>query len=480
MARRKDFVAAIDGLTLDDGVAAPLDEVWLTAERAHIRGCPNVTLQRFKRFESDERIASAPAWQRYLSAHRRCFAHLQMGQYGLVSRSLAEAEAALAKSPELQFYRADLDVLHAYLFELQGDFHRAYARIALAHESATSDQNWHRAITTASDAGRIALILQEPTKARDWYAIAETLAERHGSLSTRLAVQERLAALWKTIGRQADAARLYASVIAGCSDGSSPATLEAALTGRADLSFAEGDFASAEADYRSALAICESHDMRRHAIYPLKDLARLCLARDGDGDSDEARELFSRAVDIVFALEPSQPLHFMQLAEDILREPRFLGASLSSRTKDDLVATLSMVRELSRIQPYQQAARRHANAAAIRRLISLLQAIRSPTIRLASCVVRPLAQTVVSSSDAKVRRITSAQLEVLTYLLALPLHSASLLELEHDLNLRSPEATQKRVDRLRDAIGDDLQVATRGAICYYTVRTGLPDLRAKS
>jgi hypothetical protein len=217
-------------------------------------------------------------------------------------------------------------------------------------------------------------------------------------------------------------------------------------------------------------------------VYPLKDLARLHLERGHDGDLEKAREFFGRAMALIVSLDPPQAILYRQLADDLLREPRYLSKRMLYSTREKLEKALHRVVELTGPHPYQQAFRLKDFHRAVADLVLQLRNLQEPEIQLASHLVRPQSGTVCDLSTGEaVSKIRRSEVELLRYLLdrqADGQHEARSYDVKHDLKgIRSLEAARKRIGRLRDAIGEDLIEVRRGNQRYYRVRTPLPGLR---
>jgi hypothetical protein len=246
--------------------------------------------------------------------------------------------------------------------------------------------------------------------------------------------------------------------------------------GRADLRFARGDLSGAELDFRAALAIAEQVGMKRMMIYPLKDLARLHLERDTNGDLEQAREYFARAMGLIVSLEPPQPILYRQLAEDLLRDSRYLSKTLRSAPREKLEKSLRRLVELTGPHPYQHAFRVKDFERAVADLVLQLRDLQEPEIRLANCLVRPQSGTVLHLKSGEIRKIQRAQVQLLRYLVDRAMKGrpgVPSADIKHDLKMAGDEliAIQKRLDRLGAAIGEDLVMKFRGkSRPVYSVR----------
>lgn len=480
-ARRGDWDAVMhlaSSLPVDEPVGASADELWVRAEAAYQRGEYTDAMRLFTAFERHGGAKRAPAWQQYGSAHRRCFMLHQQGRYVEMGKALEELQRLLRDYPVLVKHGADVEALMAHKFEMEGDYERARARMLEAHRRATEAENWRRAATTASDVGRITAILPrpDPDGALEWQARARELALRINAPRLVRTFDERRAGVLKTLGRYEEAGPIYEAVIAGCLKEPMPATLEAAYMGRADLRVAKGDMTGAEADFRAALAIAEKVGMKRMMIYPLKDLARLHLERGGNGDPEKAREYFARAMALIVSLEPPQPILYRQLAEDVLRDPRYLSKPLRTAPREKLERTLRRMVELTGPHPYQHAFRVKDFERVVADLVLQLRNLQEPEIRLGNCLVRPQSGTVLHLKSGEIRKIQRAQVQLLRYLVERAVngrHGAPSVDIKHDLKMPGDDLTaiQKRLDRLGEAIGEDLVMKFRGkSRPVYSVR----------
>lgn len=474
-----DAVLRLAGtLPVEEPADASADELWVRAEAAYQRGEYTDAMRLFTAFDRHSSGSSAPLWQQYGSAHRRCFMLHQQGRYVEMGRALEELQRLLRDHAVLAAQGADVEALVAHRFELEGDFERARARMLEAHRRALEAENWRRAATTASDVGRLTAILPrpDPDGALEWQGRARELAIRIKAPRLVRTFDERRAGILKTLGRYDEAAAIYEEVIAGCLKDPMPATLEAAYMGRADLRVTRGDLTGADADFREALAIAEKVGMKRMSIYPLKDLARLHLERGAQGDLDRAHEYFARAMALIVSLEPPQPILYRQLAEDVLREPRYLSKPLRTAPRERLEKTLRRVVELTGPHPYQHAFRVKDFERVVAELVQQLRNIQEPEIRLASYVVRPQSGTVCDrQTGERVKKIRASEVELLRYLLGRQERGkpeARSYDIQHDLKLvLSLGAAQKRLDRLGEAIEEDLAMRRAGNQRYYRIRT---------
>jgi tetratricopeptide (TPR) repeat protein len=451
------------------------DELWVRAEGAYQRGEYTDALRLFGAFERHSAARRAPAWQIYTSYHHRAFMLHQQARFAEGGQALEELQRLIQKSPKLASRGADVEALFAHRYELEGDFERARARMVEAHRRAIETEQWRRAATTASDVGRLSAVLE-------WQRRARELALPLNAPRLVRTIDERRAGVLKTLGKLNEAAAIYEAVIAGCLEEPMPGTLHAAYMGRADLRFARGDLRGAEEDFRAALAIAEQMSMKRMMVYPLKDLARLHLERGHEGDLEKAREFFGRAMALIVSLDPPQAILYRQLAEDLLREPRYLSKRMLYSTREKLEKALHRVVELTGPHPYQQAFRLKDFQRAVADLVLQLRNLQEPEIQLASHLVRPQSGTVCDLSTGEaISKIRRSEVELLRYLLdrqADGQHEARSYDVKHDLKgLRSLEAARKRIGRLRGAIGEDLIEVRRGNQRYYRVRTPLPRLR---
>jgi tetratricopeptide (TPR) repeat protein len=480
-ARRGDSDAVLrlaSTLPADEPAGASADELWVRAEAAYQRGEYTDAMRLFSAFERHGGAKRAPAWQRYGSTHRRCFILHQQGRYVEMGKALEELQRFLRDHPVLAEHGADVEALMAHRFEMEGDYERARARMLEAHRRATEAENWGRAATTASDVGRITAILPrpDPDGALEWQAHARELALRINAPRLVRTFDERRASILKTLGRYDEAGAIYEEVIAGCLKEPMPATLEAAYMGRADLRVARGDLAGAESDFRAALAIAEQAGMKRMMIYPLKDLARLHLERGGNGDLERARDYFARAMGLIVSLEPPQPILYRQLAEDVLRDPRYLSKPLRTVPREKLEKSLRRLVELTGPHPYQHAFRVKDFERAVTDLVLQLRNLQEPEIRLANCLVRPQSGTVLHLKSGEIRKIQRAQVQLLHYLVDRTMNGRTgvpSVDIKHDLKMAGDNLTaiQKRLDRLGEAIGEDLVMKFRGkSRPVYSVR----------
>jgi tetratricopeptide (TPR) repeat protein len=462
-------------LPADEPAGASADELWVRAEAAYQRGEYTQAMRLFVTFERHSGAKRAPAWQRYASCHRRAFMLHQEARYPEASKALEEIQRLIQSTPALADRAADVEALISHRYELEGDYERARARMLEAHRRAVETEQWRRAATTASDIGRLSAVLEHPDEALDWQRRARELAVQVKAPRLVRTIDERRAGVLKILGKLDEAAALYEAVIAGCLEEPMPATLHAAYMGRADLRFARGDLSGAEEDFRAALAIAEQMPMRRMKIYPLKDLARLHLERGADGDLEKAREYFGRAMALIVSLDPPQAILYRQLAEDLLREPRYLSKRMAYPVRERLEKALQRVVELTGPHPYQQAFRLKDFQRALADLVLQLRNLQEPEIRLATCVVKPQSGIVCDLSTGEtVRKIRRSEVALLRYLLQRQTDDegdASSYDIKDGIKgIRTLEAARKRIARLRSAIGDDLTEVRRGNQRYYRVR----------
>jgi hypothetical protein len=109
-------------------------------------------------------------------------------------------------------------------------------------------------------------------------------------------------------------------------------------------------------------------------------------------------------------------------------------------------------------------------------LVQQLRNLQEPEIRLAHCLVRPQSATVCDlQTGERVRKIRASEVELLRYLLGRQesgQSEARSYDIKHDLKrIPSLGAAQKRLDRLGDALAEDLVIRRAGNQRYYRVRT---------
>jgi len=467
--RRAALIASLSHLHLRDDDGAPIDEIWLAGEMLYQQGSLPEALALLDRYDEDPRSRRAPSWQLYMASHRRSVIYLRMGNIAGSAKALEDAESRLGASPTLSSRKPDLDALRAHLVELRGDFEGARALLERAHTLATSHAYWHRATTIASDLGRILGVLGRPADALEWLDVARRNLKRSPDRRVEQTIDLRFGMLLTLQEKHKEALVVYNRVIKEAQ--SHPAAvgiLVDTLGRRADVKRKLGQHQQAEKDLRLALETSSSRHSVRQEIYLHIDLAALLLEVNEGTREHLAQAEFAVALRLALGMHPPQSLILSQLAERILREPRLLGSRrLRSDIRDDMKECLLRLRSLTRSHMYQQTTHDQGARRALRSLVEILMYLDEPEMHLASCVVMPLAGKVKAADGFQ--QIDRAQLLALREIMQAPEEGITSSQLADRLDI-SLDAANKRIGRLRNAVGSDLVVRRRGNTRLYSVR----------
>jgi tetratricopeptide (TPR) repeat protein len=465
--RSKDLHALLSGVVLRVDGAAPRDELWLAAEISYRGSRYAEALELFRAFAARPGSTHAPAWQRYLAAHRRSFSALQLGRGRDAQAALDEGQQVIDHAPELARYQADLDAMRAHLAELRGDFEGAVALFERAYASAVEHGNPDRARTVASDLGRVALILKRASDGLRWFKTARDVP---GSPSEHvlqtIALREAIAHDMQ--GLRVQALHELSSLIAACS-GRGELAVDA-LPRRADVYRELGRLAEAERDLVQAIAAAREGALVRHELYAHKDLA--ALHHELHRSNDAARE-FRTAIELALALDPPSLLTLEQLLADVLETPALVNADpLPARQREEMERLIGRLHEAAGESAYQRGTRRlvrtRVEAAAVRALSRFL----GQRVALLTCTVDVSRGIVHGAQGAK--RLTTAELAVLRVLLSSPDEATSAAigtRLDHSL-----QAVEKTLSRMRPKLYGSLKTQRRGrmAAVHYLAHAKAP------
>jgi tetratricopeptide (TPR) repeat protein len=473
--RRDSLRALLDELKPRGASDAPLDERWLAAEAAYLRRDYAGALDLFERFDRDSRDLGPPSWQRYLSAHRRAFASLQLGHIATTVTALDDAEAVLRSSPELSSRHSDLIAMRGHLDELRGDFEAARASFELAHAAALEHGDPGRAMTSASDLGRVYGILGRPADGLAWLRRAEEEGAGVASALVSTTVQLRRAVLLAALGHARESLAILDDIVDRAHADGGPELLVDALARRADVWRILAQRHQAEADLLEAIRRGSAAKLVRHELYARKDLASFYVERAAVGDQTRAAAEFAEAIRLAGTLIPPPPLVLMQLAENALAAPVLVGrASLPSGLRGNLESALEAARRASAPAMYQRHERSQAFERAIGRLSALLATLDDERIKLATHVVLPRAGRVLPEVG-EARRINAAEIATLRLLRDEPM---TIQALSQRLG-KSMQAVSKSVMRLRSAIESDLLVTRVGQERRYSLQMPNVDARLR-
>jgi tetratricopeptide (TPR) repeat protein len=465
--RRDELLKVLQGVQLNDGPDASFDERWLAAERAYGIGDYAGALTRFSALEHDPASANAPAWQQFLSWHRRSFASLKVGDVRQARDAVCNAERVLHGAPELQARKATVEAMWAHLFEKENDFEGALARFRLAYRDALSVDDWGRAATAASDVARVLGVLGRPDDAMRWLDLALAARREHPDRLGELTIQFRRGMLHAMLGRVQDALNAYTTVIdAAAGDDATQDVLMDALAQRADLLLRERRFDHARADRLRALRIAKARKLREAIIFNYANLALLYSTRGKPGDSDRARAAFERALRSALDLTSPQPFVFLQLGRDILNNRDLAPQYAAMRGRlDDAVQRLET---LTRPSLYFQANRAQQRERAAAWLVGVLRDGSDPPVTLATSTINMRSGTVTRRNG--ITRLNPAEREVLRVLLGHKSTGLSVEAIAQELAERTPEAIRKSLSRIRGAVDGDLVVTREGNRRLYSVR----------
>jgi tetratricopeptide (TPR) repeat protein len=473
--RRDALRALLDELKPRAASDAPLDERWLAAEAAYLRRDYAGALDLFERFDRDSRDLGPPSWQRYSSAHRRAFSSLQLGRIATTVAAIDDAEAILRCSPELSSRHSDLIAMRGHLHELRGDFESARASFELAHAAALEHGDPGRAMTSASDLGRVYGILGRPADGLAWLRRAEEEGSRVASALASTTVHLRRAVLLAALGHARESLAILDDIVDRAHADGGPELLVDALARRADVWRILAQRGRAEADLLEAIRRASAAKLVRHELYARKDLASFYVERAAVGDQTRAAAEFTEAIRLAGALIPPPPLVLMQLAETALAAPALVGrATLPSGLRGHLESALEAARRASAPTLYQRYERSQAFERAIGRLSGLLVTLVEERIELATHVVLPRAGRVLPEVG-EARRINAAEIAALRLLRDEPL---TIQALSQRLG-KSMQAASKSVMRLRSAIESDLLVTRVGQERRYSLRIPNVDSRLR-
>jgi tetratricopeptide (TPR) repeat protein len=463
--RRDDLRALLNEVTPCTGRDAKRDEWWLAAEAAYLQGDYVGTIDLFERFDHDSRGPKAPPWQRYLSAHRRAFASLQLGRIAMTAVAIDEADEILRSSPELTSGYADLTAMRGHLHELRGDFESARASFELAYASALRSGDANRAMTTASDLGRVFGILGRPADGLMWLRRAEEESAHASNAGALTTIRLRRAMLLAALGQSREALGILGEVLVRAQENGGRELLVDALAARADVWRTLAQGRKAEHDLLEAIRLASAAGLVRHELRAHRDLASLYAEQAAVGDETRAAAEFAEAIRLAAALVPPQPLVLMQLAESALTVPALVGRpTLPSGLRGDLESALESARRGSVSSIYQRRERSRAFERANGRLSALLMTLADERIALATHVVLPRAGRVLSTAG-EARHINAAEIATLQLLRDGPLTIQALSERLG----KSMQAASKSVMRLRSAIENDLVVTRVGQERRYSL-----------
>jgi tetratricopeptide (TPR) repeat protein len=443
------------------------EELFLAAEAAYQRGRYPEAIDLFQQFAALPRREALPNWQRYIAAHRRSFAAIELGAFAEARTALRQAEEILESDQALEARRSDLRALRGHFLEYQGDFEGARAAFILAYDHAVAHSHWQRATTAASDLGRIYGIIGRPADGRSWLDRASDAANRTATAKYVLeTIDLRRALLLAAMAIEPEALAVYNRILAD-------PRVEGALyidtrMRRADLHRVRGRFDDAEADLRAALDAATERHLRRHRVYCHKDLASLLIER---GNEAGAAAEFGEALRDALALVPPPLLILIQLGDDALTEPRLTGrAALPPAMREQLPRVLNRLKELKSTSIYQKATRDRARERAGQELMNLLTKLASEDmIILAHCRVRTGAGRVEREGE-KTTHIGPGETATLRCLLDTGPEglTTNQLAIRRDVTLA---AATKSLNRLRQAIGKDLTIRRRGPTRLYAVHS---------
>lgn len=451
--RLKDLGAVLAKVALRDDAGAPTDELWLAAELAYRESRYADAITLFHRFDAHPNALESPPWQRYLSAHRKSFAALQLGRARDAQKALNEAQRILLATPDLRSHGADLDAMRAHLAELRGDFETAWVLFEQAYNDALLCKNWGRARTVASDLGRVAMIAKRLLDGLKWLRAAR-LVPGEARAGVLLTLRLREAILQAMLGHHGEALSGFSAVVGARQ--SRGELLADALARRADLYRQLGRSREAKRDLMEAMRIAHSRGLSRHELYAHKDLAALQLDVHED---DEAVSQFRKAIQLGLSMDPPPLLSLRHLLEDVLEDPRLIGrAKLTSGTREGIVRLLKRVDDVAGESAYQRGTRSGARVRVASEAGAALAKFVGEQVELASCTVNMSTGAV---SRALVRRILAAtDLAVLRLVLARPDGMSSKV-LAEKLD-KSPAAVDQATSRLRAKLGGSLVTVRRG------------------
>lgn len=456
---RDQVLVLTDGLSLGDP-GAPIDERWLAAERAYLRGEYPNTLKLFEALESDPEYSGLPPWQRFQALHRRSYSSLKVGDYEGSRRFIDDADLLRLGELSLASREADVTALRAHLAELMDDFVSARAHMKSAYESAIANQAWERAATTAADLVRISGIVGEPVEGLEWVKKTRETLLRKPNERVERTLRLREGMMYTLLGRDNEASDIFAKLVEEAEAASgTPELLVDALGRRADLHRRHGRYDEAEADLRHAIALADEKSLRRETVYLELDFATLCLQWPSS-DTTLAFEHFMRSVRFLEFLSPAPRRVLRQLAEVVVGEPLLVGRTrLPASIASELRSALRSIEEIGEPTVYQRGDREHRIAAAYEQVRRVLMSIVGPVVRLRSRGELHLDSGKVVRSGRFVQ-LQPAQVRLLRLMIdrGLPL---TIDELSTGLD-DSGSAVQKNLERIKKALGSDLEVEGGG------------------
>ena len=466
--RRGEFLRLVQDLE-PAAAGASADQLWLLGQREYWRGAYPEAIRLFQLFDAHPERHDTPAWQRYASLHRQGFAQLKAGEYDKTRRLLKKAEALIASTKELSACRADVDAMYGHIHEKDGDFQSALARFQRAYAASVDAANWERAATTASDVARILGILQRPAPGLEWLDKARAALKKRPNEMHALVVKLRDGMLQAALGELEIARSIFSSII-DAAESNHPPTAVDALLRRAEVLLVLKRHDAARRDYERALALCSTHGLHATAVYAHKDLATYFLERGESANMARAAREYQTALRLALALEPTQTLMLLQLAEDLLAEPALSGRRiLPTDVREALMNSTTKLRQFSGPAVYQRTTRRREWTRGRDELERTLRRIGRPDVLLATCVVKPFTGRVENLHGKEIAVLRGAQLDMLNALLEASGDEVALAALAKQFGT-TVAAVQKRLQRLREAIGTgNLRERRQGNDRFYSL-----------
>jgi len=372
--RPDDFLGILRGINLRTEKVASLQERWLAAEAAYRCRDYAQAIACFALIEGEPEFLKAPAWQRYLSSHRRCFAHFQRGEFHEASRMLREARERHKVLPNVDRRESHLEAMQGHFLELRGEFEQARSRFQIAYEQAHKSKNWNRAASAAADVGRIHGILGRPADGLSWVTRAEEAARKTHNVLIDRTIQVRRALLYMASGRYEEAEDLLDDLISVSQDGQTPEVVMSAYEGRADLHQLQEQNTAARRVLQLAIDVAKDGEWRRHEAYLRLALANLLLDQ---GEIPLAREQFFTALHLSLQLDPPQPKVLVDLATDVLDEPRLAG-NPSQLLRKKLQPAVDRMKESIQVSLHRHAIREKRFKRDFENLLSLMQSVTTP------------------------------------------------------------------------------------------------------
>jgi tetratricopeptide (TPR) repeat protein len=460
-------IEVLRNVELASGPDAPLDHLFLKAERAYHLGIYPTAVPAFGAFERDPRSRTAPPWQLYLSAHRQCWMAVYQGDLPVAVRWLREGRRRIAMAPELEHFVADLEAIEGHLFHASGEYELARGRFLRAHEDALRHQHWILATSTsldiADELGQTGRLLDaRPWVERSWETLPPPDRLEAGRDITLRAARLKLAM------REYDEAQaMLDDLIRENPADRNPSTLIQSLIARADMARVRRRPEEAERDLSEAIKFCDRMGLRMTRAQILLELAALYLARHASGDLERGQDAFGRALRQALALSMVPSGLVRDLAEDLFEHRGLLRREMPATFWGQLDQALNLLWERTRPRLLRQAARQEDREAARVRITKMLETFWAQEIRLAHVTVYPGAEEAVTEDETK--SIGQAEIEVLRLLLKAPKPGLTRKELEAELGL-GHEAVKKRLRRLKTAIGEDLISPPPGGPYVYAVK----------